>query len=407
MPRFRYEALTNTGGTVKSVQDASSRAELVYQLKAMGYWPLDIVEDNAGETGDKRIQVPWFSARVKSKDVEFFTYQMATLINAHITLPRALAVTLEQIDHPGFRQIVERIKYDIEHGSTFHDALSQHPKVFPELYVNMVRAGESGAVLGVVLERLAKFSERQRLLKAEVISALFYPVILFTLSLGVIVFLVLVVIPRFADMFADLGIDLPLPTRLLIGTVGFVKSYWWGLMIGGAATILGVVQYSRTEGGKLVFDILKLKLPLLRAVCSNYALVRFTRTMSTLLENGVLLLPALRVVKGTIGNLVYSNAVAQAEKGLEQGSTLSRELQESAVFPPLVVHMVGIGDESGNPEQMLAKLADYYDLEVQQTLQRLTSAIGPLVILIMGVIVGLIAVAIILPVFRASTSLAG
>ena len=407
MPRFRYEALTNTGGTVKSVQDASSRAELVYQLKAMGYWPLDIVEDNAGETGDKRIQVPWFSARVKSKDVEFFTYQMATLINAHITLPRALAVTLEQIDHLGFRQIVERIKYDIEHGSTFHDALSQHPKVFPELYVNMVRAGESGAVLGVVLERLAKFSERQRLLKAEVISALFYPVILFTLSLGVIVFLVLVVIPRFADMFADLGIDLPLPTRLLIGTVGFVKSYWWGLMIGGAATILGVVQYSRTEGGKLVFDILKLKLPLLRAVCSNYALVRFTRTMSTLLENGVLLLPALRVVKGTIGNLVYSNAVAQAEKGLEQGSTLSRELQESAVFPPLVVHMVGIGDESGNPEQMLAKLADYYDLEVQQTLQRLTSAIGPLVILIMGVIVGLIAVAIILPVFRASTSLAG
>lgn len=407
MPRFRYEALTNTGGTVKSVQDASSRAELVYQLKAMGYWPLDIVEDNAGETGDKRIQVPWFSARVKSKDVEFFTYQMATLINAHITLPRALAVTLEQIDHPGFRQIVERIKYDIEHGSTFHDALSQHPKVFPELYVNMVRAGESGAVLGVVLERLAKFSERQRLLKAEVISALFYPVILFTLSLGVIVFLVLVVIPRFADMFADLGIDLPLPTRLLIGTVGFVKSYWWGLMIGGAATILGILQYSRTEGGKLVFDILKLKLPLLRAVCSNYALVRFTRTMSTLLENGVLLLPALRVVKGTIGNLVYSNAVAQAEKGLEQGSTLSRELQESAVFPPLVVHMVGIGDESGNPEQMLAKLADYYDLEVQQTLQRLTSAIGPLVILIMGVIVGLIAVAIILPVFRASTSLAG
>jgi type IV pilus assembly protein PilC len=407
MPRFRYEALTNTGETVKSVQDASSRAELVYQLKAMGYWPLDIVEDNAGETGDKRIQVPWFSARVKSKDVEFFTYQMATLINAHITLPRALAVTLEQIDHPGFRQIVERIKYDIEHGSTFHDALSQHPKVFPELYVNMVRAGESGAVLGVVLERLAKFSERQRLLKAEVISALFYPVILFTLSLGVIVFMVLVVIPRFADMFADLGIDLPLPTRLLIGTVGFVKSYWWGLMIGGAATILGILQYSRTEGGKLVFDILKLKLPLLRAVCSNYALVRFTRTMSTLLENGVLLLPALRVVKGTIGNLVYSNAVAQAEKGLEQGSTLSRELQESAVFPPLVVHMVGIGDESGNPEQMLAKLADYYDLEVQQTLQRLTSAIGPLVILIMGVIVGLIAVAIILPVFRASTSLAG
>ena len=407
MPRFRYEALTNTGGTVKSVQDAGSRAELAYQLKAMGYWPLNIVEDITNETADKRFQFRLFSPRVKSKDVEFFTYQMATLINAHITLPRALAVTLEQIENPGFRQIVEQIKYDIEHGSTFHDALGQHPKVFPELYVNMVRAGESGAVLGVVLERLAKFSERQRLLKAEVISALFYPVILFTLSVGVIVFMVVVVIPKFADMFVDFGVDLPLPTRLLIGTTGFVQSYWWALTIGGAAAILGILQYSRTESGKLAFDILKLKLPLLRGVFGNFALVRFTRTMSTLLENGVLLLPALRVVKGTIGNLVYSNAVAQAEKEIEQGSTLARELQESAVFPPLVVHMVGIGDESGNPEQMLAKLADYYDLEVQQTLQRLTASIGPLVSLIMGVIVGLIAVSIILPVFKASTSLAG
>ena len=407
MPRFRYEALTNTGGTVKSVQDATSRAELVYQLKATGYWPLNIVEDNASEAREKRFQFPQLSARVKSKDVEFFTYQMATLINAHITLPRALAVTLEQIEKPGFRRIVEQIKYDIEHGSTFHDALGQHPKVFPELYVNMVRAGESGAVLGVVLERLATFSERQRLLKAEVISALFYPAILFTLSLAVIVFLVLVVIPRFADMFADFGMDLPLPTRLLIGSVGFVKSYWWMLLIGGVATTIGVAQYSRTENGRLVFDTLKLRLPLLKGVFGNFALVRFTRTMSTLLENGVLLLPALRVVKGTIGNLVYSKAVEQAEKEVEQGSTLARELQESAVFPPLVVHMIGIGDESGNPEQMLAKLADYYDLEVQQTLQRLTSSIGPLVILIMGVIVGLIAVAIILPVFRASTSLAG
>ena len=407
MPRFRYEALTNTGGTVKNVLDADSRAALVHQLKTMGYWPLNIVEDDTRETGDKRLNIPLLSLRVKTKDVEFFTYQMATLINAHITLPRALAVTLEQIENPGFRQIVEQIKYDIEHGSTFHDALSQHPKIFPELYVNMVRAGESGGVLGVVLERLAKFSERQRLLKAEVISALFYPAILFALSIGVIVFLVLVVIPKFADMFADFGIDLPLPTRLLLGTVGFVRSYWWALLIGGGATVLGILRYSRTESGKLVFDILKLKLPLLRSVFSNFALVRFTRTMATLLENGVLLLPALQVVKGTIGNMVYSNAVAKAEKEVEQGSTLARELRESAVFPPLLVHMLGIGDESGNPEQMLAKLADYYDLEVQQTLQRMTTSIGPLVILIMGVIVGLIAVAIILPVFRASTSLAG
>ncbi len=407
MPRFRYEALTSTGVTVSQAQEANSQAELVSRLKTMGYWPTSIIEESAEAEGKKQLQISLFRPRIKPAEVEFFTYQMATLINAHVTLPRALAVTLEQLINVELKRIVEQVKYDVEHGSTFYDALAQHPKVFPNLYVNMVKAGETGGVLGVVLERLAEFAERQRHLKNEVISALFYPAILLSLSVIAVSVLMTFVIPKFTAMFTELGVDLPGPTRILIGITNFLSAYWWVILIGGIGAVFGIRQYLRTEGGRLAFDRLKLKLPIIGVIFSTFALVRFTRTMATLLENGVVLLPALRVVKDTIGNLVYSNAVAEAEKEIERGSTLSRQLQESRVFPPLVTHMIAIGEESGNPEQMLAKLSEYYDTEIKKNLERLTNSIGPLVILLMGLLIGFIAVAMILPIFEASSSLGG
>lgn len=407
MPRFRYEALTNTGAVVSHTQEANSKAELVSKLKTMGYWPTSIIEEGAAEQEEKGFQIPLFRRRIKAAEIEFFTYQMATLIDAHVTLPRALGITLEQITNPELRRVVEQVKYDVEHGSTFNDALAQHPKVFSDLYVNMVKAGEAGGVLGIVLERLAEFAERQRLLKNEVISAMFYPAILFALSSSALAILTIVVIPKFTAMYADMGVDLPGVTRFLISITNFLGAYWWAIVIGVVGVVLGIRQYGRTESGRLVFDRLKLKLPILGGIFSNFALVRFTRTMGTLLENGVVMLPALRVVKDTIGNLVYSHAVAGAEKEIEGGSTLSRELQESGVFPPLVTHMMAVGEESGNPEQILAKLSGYYDVEIKKSLERLTGLIEPLVILFMGVLVGFIAVAMILPIYGASSSLVG
>ncbi|MBI1925676.1 type II secretion system F family protein [Candidatus Poribacteria bacterium] len=407
MPRFRYEALTSTGVTVSQAQEANSQAELVSKLKTMGYWPTSIIEESAEAKGKKQLQISLFRPRIKPAEVEFFTYQMATLINAHVTLPRALAVTLEQLTNVELKRIVEQVKYDVEHGSTFYDALAQHPKVFPNLYVNMVKAGETGGVLGVVLERLAEFAERQRHLKNEVISALFYPAILLSLSVIAVSVLMTFVIPKFTAMFTELGVDLPGPTQFLIYVTNFLSAYWWVILIGGVGVFLGIRQYMSTESGRLAFDRLKLKLPIIGVIFSTFALVRFTRTMATLLENGVVLLPALRVVKDTIGNLVYSNAVAEAEKEIERGSTLSRQLQEGHVFPPLVTHMIAIGEESGNPEQMLAKLSEYYDTEIKKNLERLTNSIGPLVILLMGLLIGFIAVAMILPIFEASSSLGG
>ena len=411
MARFRYEALTNTGTTISNTQEAASKAELVSKLKVMGYWPTSIVEEG-GESRESDTPfsglVRWLPGqRIKAADVEFFTYQMATLVNSHVPLSRSLSITLEQITNERLAEVVSQVKHDVEHGSTFNDALAQHPRVFSELYVNMVKAGESGAVLGVVLERLAEFSERQRLLKSEVTSALFYPAILLTLSIAAVIILMTFVIPQFTSMFAELDVELPGPTRVLIAVTGFMSAYWWLLLAVTFGGVLALRQYMRTDNGRLVFDQIKIRLPILGVIFSTFALARFTRTMATLLENGVVLLPALRVVKDTIGNRVYSQAVSIAASEVERGSNLSRELESSKVFPALLTHMIAIGEESGNPEQMLAKLSDYYDMEIKKNLERLTNSIGPLVILVMGLLIGFIAVAMILPIFEASTSLAG
>ena len=408
MPLFRYEAITHGGGNVKNTLEADSKAELISRLRQMGYWPTTVVEETDEDTPtDIRRWLKIGQGGIKPADVEFFTYQLATLVNAHVPLPRALEVTLGQIQNPALHRIVSQVKYDVEHGATFNDALSEHPKVFSDLYINMVKAGESGGVLGIVLERLAEFAERQRILKNDVVSALFYPIILLTLSISAVTVLMILVIPKFTAMFNDLGVELPLPTRVLIGTTDVFQTYWWVALVIIIAAVAGIRQYLKLEAGQVWFDRLKLKVPLIGPIFSTFAIVRFTRTMATLLENGVRMLPALAVVKDTIGNKVYSNVVAEAEVEVEQGSTLSRELGKSKDFPEFVTHMVAVGEESGEPVHMLSKLSEYYDVEIKKSLERLTSSIGPLVILLMGVIIGFIAVAMILPIFEANQLLSG
>jgi len=407
MPRYQFEAITNTGTTVSNTLEADSRADLIAQLQQMGYWPTNIVEEGEVLESQAKRLFSIGSRKIKPAEVEFFTYQLAALINAHVALPRAIEVTLEQIANPEFHKIISDVKQNVEQGATFNDSLNQHPKVFSDLYVNMVKAGEAGGVLGEVLERLADFAERQRLLKNQVISALFYPAILFSLMIFSVTVLMIFVIPKFTTMFEDLGGDLPVPTRILIGISDALSTYWWlGLLIIVPVGIL-LRNYLQTESGELQFDKFKLKLPLLGSIFSTFAIVRFTRTMATLLENGVRLLPALQVVKDTIGNKVYSNIVAEAEREVEQGSTLSRELEKSSDFPTLVTHMIAVGEESGEPVTMLKKLSDYFDMEIRKNLERVTGSIGPMVILLMGLLIGFIAVAMILPIFEANKLIGG
>ena len=405
MPRFRYQALTNTGSTVSNVEDANSKAELVSSLKIRGYWPTDIIEDIEGNDDEESKFRFSIRRRVKPKDVEFFTYQIGTLINSHIPLARALDITLEQIASITLRQVIHQVKYDVEHGSTFANALAEHPKVFSDLYINMVKAGEAGGVLGVVLARLAEFAEGQRHLKNEVVSALFYPAVLFVLSGLAIAVLMVAVVPKFTVMFEDMGTQLPPLTRGLIGFADFVSGFWWIILIMIIVLSIAFSRFIQLENGRLIFDRIKIRLPLIGQVFNSFAIIRFTQTMATLMENGVTLLPALRVVKDTIGNKVYSNAVSSAEQEIERGSTLARELERNKVFPPVVIHMISVGEESGSPQQMMSKLSEYYDLETKKNLERLTSLVGPLVILFMGVIIGLIAFAIIDPILKMSASI--
>ncbi len=431
MPRFRYEAVTNTGTSVTNNEEADSRADLVAKLKVRGYWPTMIEQSELtpDEAGNANTSLPPESSasdsaatastlqaqlaqlttrRVKPAEVEFFTYQMATLVNSHIPLVRSLDITLSQVNNPQLQRIIEQTKYDVEHGSTLADALSQHPKQFSDLYVSMIRAGEASGVLGEVMSRLAEFAERQRNLTNEVISALFYPLILMGMSVSAIAVLMVFVVPKFTAMFETMGGNsLPGATQVLISIADFTSSYWWAVLGGTIIAILFGRQFGKTENGELFFDQLKLRLPIFGKVFSNFAIVRFTRTMATLLENGVVLVPALNVAKDTVGNRIYSDALTMASEQIEGGSTLAYELDGSGVFPDMVVHMISIGEESGSPEQMLGKLSDYYDVEVRKTLERVTGSLGPLVILVMGLVIGFIAVAMILPIFEASSMIGG
>ncbi len=425
MPRFQYEAITNTGVSVSNTEEADSRAELITKLKVRGYWPT-LIEQSELAPGDsvngatdealsegtsgfslQSILSQFTLRRIKSKEVEFVTYQMATLVNAHIPLVRSLEITLNQVRNPRLRSIIEQIKYDVEHGSTLADALAQHPKQFSDLYTSMIRAGEASGGLGEVLQRLAEFAERQRNLTNEVVSALFYPIILMGMSVSAVAVLMVLVVPKFTAMFDAMGGELPGATQLLISVADFTSSYWWAVLGGlSIATVLSR-QFAQTDSGEVFFDRIKLRLPIFGQVFSTFAIVRFTRTMATLLENGVVLLPALSVAKDTVGNRVYKDTIAKAEAQIEAGSTLAHELEQDGSFPDLVVHMVTIGEESGAPEQMLTKLSEYYDAEVRKTLERITGSLGPLVILVMGLIIGFIAVAMMLPIFDASSMIGG
>ena len=401
MPVFNYEALTATGDVAAGTMEAASKPELIVRLRGMGYYPKSI--NQVGEKKEKGFEISLGRGRVRSKDVEFFSYQMSTLLNSAVPLARALTITMGQVSREGMRRVIEQVRSDVEQGASFADALSQHPKAFNELYVNMVRAGEEGGVINVVMERLADFAERQRTLKETVISAMFYPAILFLIAIGAVTVLTFFVIPKFTVLYTDLNITLPLPTRILLGGIGFVSSYWWVIIIGFLAAFFGLRQYASSEEGKIFLDKLKLKLPIFGDVVQKFALSRFTRTLGTLQNNSVPLLQSLRVCKETIGNRIYRDAVEEGEEAIARGASLSSTLEESGVFPELVTQMISIGEESAQLEQMFEKLAEYYDLEIKKSLERLTSILSPIIILIMGVLVGFIAVAMILPIFQAST----
>jgi type IV pilus assembly protein PilC len=345
------------------------------------------------------LRIPGLGGKVKSKVLTTFTRQLATLVDAGLPLLRGLRVLNKQEKNPTLSNILDELALSIEGGSTFSEGLAQHPKVFNRLYVNMVKAGELGGVLEVVLNRLAEFMEKAQKIKGKVIAAMFYPIAVLVVAVVILIILLVIVVPKFEEVFAGMleGEQLPGFTRLVLGISNTVKEHFL-ITVGCIVAffiLLNVVI--RTRVGRRIFDKFKLKMPLVGPVINKVAISRFTRTMGTLISSGVPILQALTIVKDTSGNVIIANAVAAVHESVKEGETITAPLEASGVFPPMVISMVDVGEQTGALPEMLMKIADNYDDEVDNAVDAMTSLLEPIMIVMLAVIVGSIVIAMFMP----------
>lgn len=342
--------------------------------------------------------------KVKDKDIVIFTRQFATMIDAGLPLVQALDILSSQVENKKLGKTLSEVKNDVESGATYADALRKHPRVFSELYVNMVAAGEAGGILDTILNRLASYIEKAMKLKKKVKGAMVYPAVVTSIAVLVIAVIMIFVVPTFSKMFAQLGGTLPLPTRLIINMSNFIAGIG-GLMvaIGFAAFVAFIIQFRRTEKGKYITDRLLLKLPIFGALINKVAVAKFTRTLGTLVSSGVPILDGLDITAKTSGNKVIEYAITDVRKGVVSGKTLAEPIMKAKVFPPMVTHMIAVGESTGALDAMLAKIADFYDDEVDSAVSNLTAMMEPMLMVFLGGTVGFIVVAMYLPIFKLIT----
>ena len=340
---------------------------------------------------------------ISVKDLSVFTRQFATMVNAGLPLVQCLDVLGRQLEKPYFKEVVLQVTADVEGGSTLAEALEKHPKIFSDLYVNMIAAGEAGGILDVILGRLAVFLEKADALQRKVKGAMTYPIIVLTVAGGACIFMLMFVIPVFAKMFSDFGGTLPAPTRIVMGISDFIRAYWWAIAGGSFGANILYKRYRATDSGRLVTDRLSMKIPILGDVILKSAVARFTRTLGTLIGSGVPILQGLEITSHTAGNRVIQKAIQATAISISQGDTIAAPLKESGVFPAMVVQMISIGETTGALDEMLSKIADFYDDEVDAAVDALTAAIEPIMIVVMGGMVGSMLVAMYLPMFKMSS----
>ena len=390
MATFTYTARAFNGDLRTATIDASSRDDVIAQLRKQRLSVVKIDQDTAKKVG---------RGAIKTRDVVIFTRQFSTMINSGLPLVQALTILAEQTDNKALAEVTKKVVFDVESGNTVADALSKHPRAFTNLYVNMVAAGEAGGILDTILLRLATFLEKNDALVRKVKGAMIYPAVIMSVAAIAVVVLLIFVIPVFAGMFASAGQALPLPTRIVIGASGFLRSYWWVI---GAIVITGGYmgkKYYATPGGKLVIDRLMLRMPVLGDVLRKSAVSRFTRTLGTLISSGVSILEGLEITAKTAGNRVIQDAIMQSRSSIAGGDTIAQPLQKSKVFPPMVISMIAVGEQTGGLDEMLSKIADFYDEEVDAAVSNLLSLLEPIMIVFLGVVVGGMVVAMYLPIF--------
>ncbi len=395
---FTYKVRDKAGKLVEGQLEAENAQLVVSKLRSMGYVPIEI-EQQGGNSLGRELKIPFFSDRIKLKDVAVFSRQFATMINSGLSMLRSLYILAEQTESKPLAEIVGQVRLDVERGSSLSAALAKHPKAFNRLYVAMVRAGEAGGVLDSVLQRLATTIEKQVELRRKVKSAMTYPAVVSGLVLLLVTAMLLFVIPMFQSIYKQLGGTLPVPTQILIDVSNVMRNLWFIVIGAEIGFVYGFRRWINSEEGRKRWDAIKLRMPVFGALARKTALARFGRTLSALVRSGVPILESLDIVCETSGNYVVSEAVRDTQQQVKRGEPLSRRLEEHEVFPPMVVQMMAVGEETGALDEMLDKIADFYDQEVEATVNALTSLIEPLLIVVMGVCIGGMIIALYLPMF--------
>jgi general secretion pathway protein F len=398
---YEYRGLDQAGKDIKGIIDADSPRLARAKLRRSGIFPTEILTDRyTKKLVAEPVSIGTLFGRIKMQDVAIMTRQMATLVGAGIPIVEALTALIDQTENVRLKKVITQVRESVNEGSSLADAMSRFPKVFSELYANMINAGESSGALDIVLRRLADFTENQVILRNKVLSTLTYPIILVFVGIAILSFLLVSVVPKVVGIFDELEQALPTPTVILISVTDFLKDYWWVLLLVAGGGILALRQYGATERGRQIYNRMILKIPITGKLLRIIVTTRFARTLAILLNSGIPLLQSMDIAKAVVNNAVISDAIESAKEGIREGESIAEPLRRSKIFPSMVTHMIAVGEKTGELEQMLFKISDAYENEVETTVSRMTSLLGPIVILVLGGVVLFIVLAILLPMFE-------
>ena len=402
MSVYEYTALDRSGKKTNGIIDADSIVTARQKLRESGIFPVEVRETASKPTDIhfRQTSIPSLLQRIRLEELSAMTRQLSILLGSGITLIASLEALVIQITNPLFKKVLAQIKESVNEGNSLAFSLSQHPKVFSQIYINMVRAGETSGTLDLVLDRLSELIEHQQALKARLKAAMAYPVFMFFIGTLILFFLITFIVPNIMKVFNDLHQTLPLPTLVLIGISSFLKSFWWLVLFALGSTVFLVRRLIKTRKGIHMWDAMKLRIPVLGNINMKIVIARFGRTLGTLLQNGVPLLSALPIVRNIVSNTLIAEAIDNAIEQVESGEGLSIPLSQSSWFPPIVIQMISAGEQSGKLENMLNKVGEIYEKETESRIMAMTSMLEPVMILVMGLAVGFIVISILLPIFE-------
>ncbi len=397
MPVYKYIAKDKTGRTLSGVVESNDEKSGIELLRKQELIIISMRQEMKKLKTSASLR---FGAKIKLGELVLFSRQLATMIDAGIPLVQGLEILTEQVENHGFKRILADVKKDVSVGASFHEALAKHPRAFSPLFVNMVKAGESSGALDDIMERLASYLEKTDSLIRKVRSAMIYPIVVTIMAIGITLVMLLKVVPVFASMYADFDSALPAPTQFLVNLSNLLIYSFWIWSVGGVAAFIAVKQWSKTNAGIEFFDAFKLNVPIFGIILRKVAVTKFTRTLATLVKSGVPILTALEIVGKTANNRVIEHAVDRVRASIREGENITEPLLKSKVFPPLVVRMIAVGEQTGELEKMLSKIADFYDDQVDAAVSGLTSLIEPLIIAFLGIVIGGIVICMFLPIFQ-------